>query len=176
MLWECSLEHDDRLRQFTYCYDPARGLLQTVNLPNGETANYTCYGVNEDWRLNALQRKLSTTEIFFEKYTYADNGNLLPRLERSPGVASWANAVARTGLPGLCGRAACAPGRSAVSGLAPPTLRIEKTTLFMKGFFDKRPTLNMVPAPSFGQSHSDCEKAGSTSDSSSVPPDDRRAY
>ena len=29
----------------------------------GETANYTYYGVNEDLRLNTLQRKLGTTEI-----------------------------------------------------------------------------------------------------------------
>ena len=69
-----------------YAYDPAKGLLQTVNLPNGETANYTYYGVNEDLRLNTLQRKLGATEIFFEKYTYADNGNLLTRLKRSLGV------------------------------------------------------------------------------------------
>ena len=74
------------LGQFTYAYDPAKGLLQTVNLPNGETANYTYYGVNEDLRLNTLQRKLGATEIFFEKYTYADNGNLLTRLKRSLGV------------------------------------------------------------------------------------------
>ncbi len=76
------------LGQFSYAYDPAKGLLQTVNLPNGETASYTCYGVNEDLRLNTLQRKLGATEIFFEKYTYADNGNLLTRLKRSLGVPS----------------------------------------------------------------------------------------
>ncbi len=74
------------LGQFTYAYDPAKGLLQTVNLPNGETANYTYYGVNEDLRLNTLARKLGATELFFEKYTYADNGNLLTRLKRSLGV------------------------------------------------------------------------------------------
>ena len=74
------------LGQFTYAYDATRGLLQTVNLPNGETANYTYYGVNNDLRLNTLQRKLGDTEIFFEKYTYADNGNLLTRLKRSFGV------------------------------------------------------------------------------------------
>ena len=74
------------LGQFTYAYNPTRGLLQTVNLPNGETANYTYYGVNNDLRLNTLQRKLGDTEIFFEKYTYADNGNLLTRLKRSLGV------------------------------------------------------------------------------------------
>jgi hypothetical protein len=38
-------------------------------------------------RLNTLQRKLGTTEIFVEKYTYADNGNLLKRLMRSLGIA-----------------------------------------------------------------------------------------
>ena len=74
------------LGQFTYGYDPIRGLLQTVNFPNGEAANYTYYGVNNDLRLNTLQRKLGATEIFFEKYTYADNGNLLTRLKRSLGV------------------------------------------------------------------------------------------
>ena len=34
-----------------------------------------------------LQRKLGTTEIFVEKYTYSENGNLLTRHERSLGVA-----------------------------------------------------------------------------------------
>ena len=72
---------------FTYAYDPAKGLLQTVNLPNGETAHYTYYGVNNDVRLNTLQRKLGDSEIFFEKYTYVDNGNLLTRLKRNLGVA-----------------------------------------------------------------------------------------
>src|SRR5258707_14171384 len=38
--------------------------------------------------------------------------------------ASWVIAAARTGLPGSCGRAAGAPGRSVVSGLAPPTAAI----------------------------------------------------
>jgi RHS repeat-associated protein len=74
------------LGQFTYAYDATRGLLQAVNLPNGETANYTYYGVNGDLRLNTLRRKLGDTEIFFEKYIYADNGNLLTRLKRSLGV------------------------------------------------------------------------------------------
>jgi RHS repeat-associated protein len=74
------------LGQFTYAYNATRGLLQTVNLPNGETANYTYYGVSNDLRLNTLQRKLGDTEIFFERYTYADNGNLLTRLKRSLGV------------------------------------------------------------------------------------------
>ncbi len=75
------------LGQFSYAYNAAKGLLETVNFPNGEVANYTYYGVNEDLRLNTLQRKLGATEIFFEKYTYADNGNLLTRLKRSLGVA-----------------------------------------------------------------------------------------
>jgi YD repeat-containing protein len=74
------------LGQFKYTYDPTREQLQTVNLPNGETANYTYHGVNDDLRVNTLQRKLGTTEIFFEKYTYADNGNPLTRLKRSLGV------------------------------------------------------------------------------------------
>ena len=74
------------LGQFTYSYDSTRGLLQTVNFPNGETADYTYYGVNGDLRLNTLQRKLGTTEIFFEKYTYTENGDLLTRLKRSLGV------------------------------------------------------------------------------------------
>ena len=75
------------LGQFSYSYDPTKGLLQTVNLPNGETANYTYYGVNDDLRLNTLERTLGTTEIFFEKYTYANNGNLLTRLKRSLGTS-----------------------------------------------------------------------------------------
>ena len=74
------------LGQFSYAYNAAKGLLETVNFPNGEVANYTYYGVNEDLRLNTLQRKLGATEIFFEKYTYADNGNLLTRLKRSLGT------------------------------------------------------------------------------------------
>ena len=74
------------LGQFTYAYSATRGLLQTVSFPNGETANYTYYGINNDLRLNTLQRKLGDTEIFFEKYTYADDGNLLTRLKRSLGV------------------------------------------------------------------------------------------
>ncbi len=86
MLWEGSPGMATGLGQFTYGYDPTRGLLQTVNFPNGEAANYTYYGVNNDLRLNTLQRKLGATEIFFEKYTYADNGNLLTRLKRSLGV------------------------------------------------------------------------------------------
>ena len=49
-----------------------------------------------------------------------------PMVARACGsiYASWVIAVARTGLPGSCGRAACAPGRSVVSGLAPPTAAI----------------------------------------------------
>ncbi|MGC2579249.1 MAG: RHS repeat-associated core domain-containing protein, partial [Terrimicrobiaceae bacterium] len=73
------------LGQFAYAYNPTGGLLQTVNLPNGESANYAYYGVNNDLRLNTLQRKLGDTEIFFEKYTYAGNGSLLTRLKRSLG-------------------------------------------------------------------------------------------
>ena len=42
------------LGQFTYAYG-ARGLLQTVSFPNGETANYTYYGVNNDLRLNTFR-------------------------------------------------------------------------------------------------------------------------
>jgi hypothetical protein len=64
-----------------------RGDCSNCQSSQGETANYTYYGVNEDLRLNTLQRKLGTTEIFVEKYTYADNGNLLKRLMRSLGIA-----------------------------------------------------------------------------------------
>ncbi len=74
------------LGPFTYSYDPTSGLLQRVSLPNGESANYTYHGANEDLRLNTLQRTLGETEIFFEEYTYADNGNLRTRLKRSFGV------------------------------------------------------------------------------------------
>ncbi len=76
------------LGQFSYAYSATRGLLQTANFPNGETANYTYYGAKGDLRLNTLARKLGDTEIFFEKYTYADNGNLLTRLKRSFGMPS----------------------------------------------------------------------------------------
>jgi hypothetical protein len=53
--------------------------------------------------------------------------------------------------------------RNGVSGLE--SLRIEKTTLFMKDFLtNARPCISsVVPSPFVGQSHSDCEKAGSTS-------------
>jgi YD repeat-containing protein len=37
-------------------------------------------------RLNTLARKLGTTELFFERYTYFDNGNLFTRLKRGTGV------------------------------------------------------------------------------------------
>ena len=37
-------------------------------------------------RLNTLQRKLGATELFYEKYTYADNGNQLTRRKRSLGT------------------------------------------------------------------------------------------
>ena len=74
------------LGEFTYSYDPTIGLLQGVSFPNGESANYTYYGVDDDMRLNSHQRTLADTEIFFEQYTYADNGNLLTRLKRSFGV------------------------------------------------------------------------------------------
>ena len=45
------------------------------------------------------------------------------------------------------------------------SLRIEKTTLFMKDFLTTaQPCISSVaPSPFVGQSHSDCEKAGSTS-------------
>ena len=45
------------------------------------------------------------------------------------------------------------------------SLRIEKTTLFMKDFLtNAQPRISSVaPSPLVGQSHSDCEKAGSTS-------------
>jgi RHS repeat-associated protein len=74
------------LGQFTYSYDPAKGLLQTMNYPNGEVASYTYFGAAQDLRLNTLARKLGTTELFFERYTYLDNGNLLTRLKRGTGV------------------------------------------------------------------------------------------
>ncbi len=74
------------LGQFTYAYDAAKGLLQTINYPNGEVASYTYFGAAQDLRLNTLARKLGTTELFFERYTYFDNGNLLTRLKRSLGA------------------------------------------------------------------------------------------
>ena len=86
MPWEGSPVTTSGLGQFNYAYDPTKGLLQTVNLPNGETANYTYHEVNGDLRLNTFQRKVGSTEIFFEEYTYSDNGNLLTRLKRSFGV------------------------------------------------------------------------------------------
>ncbi|HEY5706535.1 MAG TPA: hypothetical protein VIS96_13265 [Terrimicrobiaceae bacterium] len=35
------------LGQFTYAYSPSKGLLETMNYPNGEIATYTYYGVND---------------------------------------------------------------------------------------------------------------------------------
>ena len=74
------------LGQFSYAYNATKGLLETVNFPNGEVANYTYFGAANDNRLNTLSRTLGSSDLFFEKYTYADNGNLLTRLKRSTGV------------------------------------------------------------------------------------------
>ena len=52
------------------------------------------------------------------------------------------------------------PGRTGLE-----SLRIEKTTLFMKDFFkNAQPCISSkAPSPFVSQSHSDCEKAGFTS-------------
>jgi hypothetical protein len=46
------------------------------------------YAAAPDVRLKTLARKLGTTELFFERYTYFDNSNLLTLLKRSLGTPS----------------------------------------------------------------------------------------
>jgi hypothetical protein len=57
-----------------------------VNYPKGEFASHTYLNAANDNRLDTLSRTRSRSKIFFEKYTYADKGNLLTRLMRSLGT------------------------------------------------------------------------------------------
>ena len=79
-----------------------------------------CHMGRAGWSL--VERRRQSTSLRLRALSESRNTYGSPRVRLDS--ASWANAVARTGLPGLCRRAACAPGRSAVSGLAPLTAAI----------------------------------------------------
>ena len=74
------------LGQFGYTYDTSKGLLSNMTYPNGEVAIYTYHSEAQDLRLNTIQRNMGQTELFFEQYLYANNGNLTSRVKRSQGV------------------------------------------------------------------------------------------